>query len=92
MKLRINPRFSSKLFDQIEFIAKDKPEAALKFYLDIEKKINEIPSRPYQYRQSIFSDQKNVRDLIFKGYVVTFRILSKEKIIEVFSFYKYQKK
>ncbi|MEZ4722158.1 MAG: type II toxin-antitoxin system RelE/ParE family toxin [Flavobacteriales bacterium] len=92
MRVKINPTFSNKLLDQVEYIARDKPEAALKFYLDIEDRIHQIPSNPYKYRKSIFSDQDNVRDMVFKGYVITFRILSEQKVIEVFSFYKYQKK
>ena len=92
MKVRINPTFSNKLLRQIDYIAQDKPEAALKFYLDIEDRINQIPAHPFKYRQSIFSEDINVRDLVFKGYVITFRILESEKVIEVFSFYKYEKK
>ncbi|MEQ9188488.1 MAG: type II toxin-antitoxin system RelE/ParE family toxin [Cryomorphaceae bacterium] len=92
MELRINPSFTSKLYKQIDYIAQDKPGAALQFYLDLEERINQIPDNPFKYRQSIFADDPNVRDLIFKGYVITFRILHKEEIIEVFSFYKYEKK
>lgn len=90
MKVRINPSFTQKLYQQVDYIAKDKPGAAFQFYLDIEARINQIPDNPFKYRQSIFSDDMNVRDLIFKGYVITFRIQSDEDLIEIFSFYKYQ--
>ena len=43
---------------------------------------------PYSYRKSIFFDREDIRDLVFKGYVITFVI--KNNIIEVFGFIKYQ--
>jgi hypothetical protein len=90
MRIRINPSFTQKLYQQLDYIAKDKSGAAFQFYTDIEHRINQIPANPFLYRQSIFSDDVNVRDLIFKGYVITFRIRQEENVIEVFSFYKYQ--
>ncbi|MDP4764347.1 MAG: type II toxin-antitoxin system RelE/ParE family toxin [Salibacteraceae bacterium] len=92
MKLSVNPAFLAKLLRQIDYIAQDKPEAALKFYLDIEERIYQIPNHPFKHRQSIFSDDPNVRDLIFKGYVITYRVLKDDAVIEVFSFYKYENK
>ena len=48
-----------------------------------------IPSNPYQYRKSIYFENESIRDLIFKGYTVVFRITAER--IEVFGFVKYQK-
>jgi hypothetical protein len=40
------------------------------------------------FRKSIYFENSNIRDLIFKGYTVVFRI--NEEQIEVFGFVKYQ--
>ena len=45
---------------------------------------------PYKNKQSIFFDDQNIRDLIFKGYIIVYRV--KESEIEVFGFIKYEEK
>ena len=90
MKIKITESFKEKLSDQIEFIAKDKPSAARKFKKELLAKINEILSMPLKHRKSIFFDQINIRDLIYKGYITIYRINEEEKTIEVFGFIKYE--
>jgi hypothetical protein len=92
MEIRINEKFRDKLLDQIEYISRDKPMAALNFYDELMELIKKIPNHPFKHRQSIYSNDLNVRDLIFKGYTVTFKIIEDEEIIEVFSLIKHQKK
>ena len=41
---------------------------------------------PYRYRKNAILGDENVRDLVFKGYVITYRI--NEKSIEVLLIYK----
>ncbi len=91
MRLKINQRFSKKLLKQIQFIAEDKPEAAAKFYADIFQELNLLTLYPYKHRQSIYSKEVAVRDLVFKGYTITYRINEADGVIEVFSLLKYQK-
>ena len=52
-------------------------------------KIKETPERPLSYRKSIYFEDETIRDLIFKGYTIVFR-LTKESI-EIFGFVKFQK-
>ena len=91
MEIRINEKFRDKLLDQIEYISRDKPKAALNFHEDLMELIMEIPNHPFKHRQSIYSNDLSVRDLIFKGYTVTFKVIEDEGIIEVFSLIKHQK-
>ncbi len=90
MKLKITDSFRDKLNDQIKFIAKDKPSAARKFKTELLKRIREIPRTPYRNRKSIFFDRNEIRDLIFIGYIIVYKINEKENIIEVFGFTKYE--
>ncbi|MCF8372863.1 MAG: type II toxin-antitoxin system RelE/ParE family toxin [Bacteroidales bacterium] len=90
MKLRISKSFSTKLNLQIEYIARDKPLAARKFKTEIIKRIKEIPKMPFINKKSVFFDSKEIRDLIFKGYIVVYKIDEAKDTIEVFGFTKYE--
>ncbi len=91
MKIRITDDFKEKLASQVEFISKDKPEAARKFKNEIIKRIKNIPKMPLMHRKSRFFENENIRDLIYKGYTIVYRIKEKEKIIEVFGITKFEK-
>ncbi|TAJ06665.1 type II toxin-antitoxin system RelE/ParE family toxin [Marinilabiliaceae bacterium JC017] len=88
MKIIFKDSFIFRLENQIEFITMDSPARARKFKSDLIRKLKTITQNPYQYRKSIYFEDDNIRDLIFKGYTIAFRINS--EIIEVFGFLKYQ--
>ncbi len=90
MKLKLLNSFGEKLNDQVDYIAQDKPGAARKFKSDILGKIKEIPKMPYANRKSIFFDREDIRDLIFKGYIVVYKVDDEKGIITVFGFTKYK--
>jgi hypothetical protein len=90
MKLKIHKSFRDKLNFQIDFIAKDKPGAARKFKVDIIQRIKDIPAMPLANRKSVFFDREDIRDLIFKGYIIVYKINIKENSIDVFGFTKYE--
>ena len=88
MKIVFKESFLSRLEKQVDYIAQDSPARARKFKNELLSRIKEIPDNPYRYRRSIYFNENNIRDMIFKGYTVVFRI--KENRIEVFGFVKYQ--
>ncbi len=90
MKIKFTKSFKDKLNSQIEYIANDKPKAARKFKNDLLLKVSKIPEMPYMYRKSIFFEDDYIRELIFKGYIVVFRINREKSLIEVFGFTKFQ--
>lgn len=92
MKLKITEAFKTKLIHQIDFIAQDKPAAAQKFKDDVITQIQRLISMPFSNRKSIFFNNENIRDLVFKGYVIVYKIDEKEDEIIVFGFGKYQQK
>lgn len=92
MKLKITKSFRDKLGAQVDFIAKDKPIAARRFKNDIIKKIKEIPKMPLKNRKSIFFDKDDIRDLVFKGYIVIYIVKKEEDSVEVFGFIKYEQR
>jgi len=89
MKIVFKGTFLKRLEIQIDYIAIDSPKRARKFKNDLIKSICEIPKNPFRYRKSIYFEKEEIRDLIFKGYTIVFRITDNQ--IEIFGFVKYQK-
>lgn len=90
MKIKLSGSFREKLINQVQYISKDKPDAARRFKNNLLAELKSISNAPYSYRRSIFFNNDEIKDLIFKGYVITFRIKASEELIEVFGFHKYQ--
>ena len=90
MKIKVLKSFRDKLNHQVEFIAKEKPGAARKFKAEILRRIKEIPQMPLKNRKSIFFEKDEIRDLIFKGYIIVYRINYNDDSIEVFGFTKFE--
>jgi plasmid stabilization system protein ParE len=88
MEIIYDPVFTKKPERQILYIANDKPKAAIKFKKDIISKIKAIAKNSKIYRKSIFFNDEEIRDLIFKGYTITFKITKSEVI--VFGFIKWE--
>ncbi len=84
----VKDSFLVRLARQLRYISRDSPARAQKFRKELMTKIKEIPKRPYSYRKSIYFDDSEIRDLIFNGYTVVFRITHER--IEVFGFAKFQ--
>ncbi|MFY8108634.1 MAG: type II toxin-antitoxin system RelE/ParE family toxin [Bacteroidia bacterium] len=88
MKVVFKDTFVERLEKQIEYISLDSHERARKFKQELLVKIKEIPKRPKSFRKSIYFEDEMIRDLIFKGYTIVFRLT--ETRVEVFGFVKYQ--
>lgn len=90
MKIKLKTTFTDRLKRQVTYIAYDSPSQARKFKNDLIEQLRKIPDKPYSYRKSIYFDDNSVRDLIFRGYSIVFRINESENSIEIFGFTKYQ--
>jgi len=90
MKIIYKDSFVNRLENQIDFIAVNNPLRAKKFKQELVSRIKDIKYNPLSFRKSIYFDNSNIRDLIFKGYTIVFRI--NNNVIEVFGFVKYQDK
>jgi len=83
MQVHKTSRFFEELEIIIDFIAQDSFEKAERFKHSMDIKVNDLPNFPYKYRQSLKSNDKNVRDLIFMGYVIPYRINTTKERIEI---------
>ena len=88
MQIVYKDTFVDRLERQLKYISIDNPSAAKRFKNDLIKKIKTIPGNPFIFRKSIYFDDNTIRDLIFKGYTIVFRINKNQ--IEVFGFVHFQ--
>jgi plasmid stabilization system protein ParE len=89
MKIVYKESFINRLENQLDYISLDSPSRARKFKNDLFSRIAKTKRNPCQFRKSVYFDDPNIRDLIFKGYTIVFRI--NQNTIEVFGFLKFQK-
>ena len=83
MKIIHKPTFSQQLKQILEYIAKDKPSASMDFKNKLKENINLIPNNLYQYEQSKYFDNKNIRNMTFKKYTIVYRVRPTKQEIEI---------
>jgi len=87
----VNIRESEQFKQELRFIAlhikRDKRTASIKFVQHLKTAIQNIPSSPYQYRQSIYYENPNIRDMIHQGYTVVYEINSEDNILEILTIF-----
>ena len=90
MIVSISNEFLKLLTEQVRYIYKDKPRAALKFRKDLLKTIKKDLKLPFHFKKSRYFENDNIRDYVFKGYVVIYEVDIENKRISVFGFIKYK--
>jgi plasmid stabilization system protein ParE len=74
MNLKRTRQYTTQLQNILRYIHKDKPSAAVNFKKDLDAKLYQMLENPYMYRVSVYADDENVRDMVFKGYTVVYEI------------------
>ncbi|MEJ5168602.1 MAG: type II toxin-antitoxin system RelE/ParE family toxin [Arcobacteraceae bacterium] len=88
MVIKRTSLFRQQFFDIVFYIAKDKVSASQNFKSDINKLIKELLNFPFKYRKSYYYENENIRDLIYKGYSIIYKVdLEKSEIVvlEIFN-------
>jgi mRNA-degrading endonuclease RelE of RelBE toxin-antitoxin system len=86
----VSNEFLKLLTDQVRYIYKDKPRAALKFRKDLLKNIKKDLKHPFHFKKSRYFDDENIRDYVFKGYTSVYEIDVNQKTVFVFGFVKHK--
>jgi len=73
MKIIYNPIFENELLHIVNHIAEDKPNASIKFALELKSILN-IPLFPFKYKPSTYFEDKNVRDMTYKKYTIVYEV------------------
>ena len=76
MTVKLSKAFQLDLINQVRYIYKDKPRAALKFRKDLIKDIKKDLRIPFHFKKSIYFDDENIRDYVFKGDTSVYKIVS----------------
>ncbi len=86
MKFEFDEKFDIALDKIVDFISLDSVDRALGFQDELYEKIYNLEFMPKKCRKSTLSDDESIRDLIFKGYIIVFKI--QNNTIKVLYIYK----
>ena len=78
--------YKTQLLKILTHVAKDKAGASENFYVELDKQINNLVYSPLKCRQSFYSNDENVRDMIFMKYTIQFKVYEKKiSILKIFN-------
>lgn len=73
----------------MRFISLDSKKRALSFRGELDKQISGLTNMPYKCRKSIYFEDEQMRDLIFKGYTVVYKVDEDQDCIIIIGIKKY---
>lgn len=74
----------------MKYISLDSKKRAVSFRSEIDHQINSLVDMPYKCRRSIYFDDEKIRDLIYRGYTIVYKIDELKDTITIISMKKYQ--
>ena len=83
MRINRSARYKNNLFQILDYIAQDKLGASENFLNELDKLINNLPNFPFKFRKSRYFDSENIRDMVYKGYTVIYRINEAKNTIDI---------
>jgi hypothetical protein len=89
MQITRDSNYLASLDNVMEYIAKDSFNKALTFLDKLDYVINNITNFPYKNRQSLYYNDKDIRDLIFKGYTISYLIDNENNKIVILDIFKW---
>ena len=90
MKIIKDPKFNEDLQAILRFIALDSKNRAKIFKNELVANISHLTSMPYRYSKSIYFSDENIRDYIFKGYVIPYHINMEDGMLTILGIVKYK--
>jgi plasmid stabilization system protein ParE len=91
MKITRSRKFQINLLITLQHIATDKVSASRNFQKELDKLIKNIPNFPYKYKQSIYFNDKNVRDLTYRKYTINYEVNLENNTIEILNIFNQNK-
>ena len=83
-------KYILKLQSILEFIAKDSFGRAKQFKNNLDNQIDNLVNMPFKCRKSIYFSDDNIRDLIFMGYAIPYKIYESKNEIIIIGINKYK--
>ena len=81
MRIERTEKFKRQFKEVVLYIAKDKKSASKNFKSTLDKAVDEIKSFPYKYRKSIYYNNENIRDMVFRGYTIVYEVFDDKIVI-----------
>jgi len=81
--------FSKSLDQIVNYIAKDSLNRSLLFNRQLQKSVNDLANMPFKYRKSYYYNDRNVRDMIFKGYTIPYLVDEQNSRIILLDIFKW---
>ena len=92
MKIIESDEYKIRLKEITSYIKKDKKSAAINFAKELRKKIRDLNNYPFKYRKSVYFDDENIIDMIYKGYTITYEINTENETIEILDIFNQNKR
>ena len=90
MYIYYDDRFIERYLEIYQYIAEDSINRAEIFEKELKNAILGATHYPYKHRKSKYFMSENIRDLIFKGYTIPFRIDEENNRLVILSIIKYR--
>ena len=87
MKIIESKQFKDELKVIAFYIKKDKLSASIDFVKNLKKTIKLLVDFPYQYKKSIYFDNDEIRDMVYRGYTVVYEINTEKNTLELLSIF-----
>jgi len=90
LKIIYEEKFIDTFTNIWDFIALDSESRANQFKKELKSKIEDLVHMPYKFKQSYFNSEE-IRDLVFKGYTIPYKIDEVKNQIVVIGINKYKR-
>lgn len=90
MRIVRSKKYTQSLQILVTHISKDGKQRAINFRSELDKVVNDLVNMPFKFRQSIYFEDESIRDLIFKGYTIVYKVDDHQEIITIIGMKKYQ--
>jgi plasmid stabilization system protein ParE len=92
LKIIESDEYKLRLKEITHYIKRDKKSAAVKFAKELRKNIRNLDTHPYKFRKSIYFDDESIRDMIYKGYTITYEVNMEMCSIEILDIFNQNKR
>jgi len=83
MQINRSLRYKNNLLQILDYIAQDKLSASENFLNELDKLLNNLPNFPFKFRKSKYFDNEKIRDMVYKGYTVIYRVNEIKNTIDI---------
>ncbi len=87
MKVIESRQFKDELRVIAFYIKKDKLSASIDFVKNLKKSVKRLVDFPYQYKKSIYFDNDEIRDMVYRGYTIVYEINTEKDTLVLLSIF-----